>query len=46
MKHRCYARRVEGMNTPLDRYLGVTQQGFLREEQGIALRNSVPEAGL
>ena len=31
------------MSTPL---LGVTQQGFLREEQGIALRNSVPEAGL
>ena len=48
MIHPSLVRRVEveGKGTPLDKYLGVTQQGGLREEQAIALRISVLEAGL
>ena len=46
MKYSSSTRRVEGMNTPLDRNLGIAQQGFLCEEKRVAFRDSVPKAGL
>ena len=44
MKHCGPASRVESINALADRDLGVTEQGLLRVEHGVSLRDPVPHA--
>ena len=46
MKRRWCTRRVEGVNTPLDRQFGIAEQGLLRVKHGVCFGDPVPHAGL
>ena len=42
MERRWYTRRVEGVNTPLDRQFGIAEHSLLHVEHGVGFGDSVP----